>query len=79
MLLCALLTFVVAGCYNMMIGVHLYREKVSNVLHEEYLIKKEIEYAVGVSELWNTRYLYTFASFKGEIVKMYHRIVFNGL
>lgn len=79
MLLCALLTFVVAGCYNIMIGVHLYREKVSNSLHEEYLVKKEIEYTVGVSEMWNSRYFYTFSSFKAEIPKMYHRIIFNSL
>lgn len=79
MLLCALLTFLAALAYNLMIGLHLYREKVSNLLHEEYLVKKEIEYAVGISEMWNSRYFYTFASFKGEVVKMYHRVIFNGL
>lgn len=79
MLLCALLAFVVAVCYNLMIGLHLYREKVSNMLHEEYLVKKEIEYAVGISELWNSRFLYIFSSFKSDILKMYHRVIFNGL
>eukprot|EP00347_Sterkiella_histriomuscorum_P019077 403343044 len=79
MLLCALLTFVVAVCYNMMIGIHLYREKVSNILHEDYIVKKEIEYTVGVSEMWNSRYYFTFSSFKGEIIKMYHRVIFNFL
>jgi hypothetical protein len=62
-----------------MLGLHLHKEKVSNILHEEYLKKKEIEYAVGISEMWNTRYLYLFSSFKSEIIKMYHRVIFNSI
>lgn len=77
MLACLLLGFLVAVLYNFMLGVHLYKEKVSNMLHEEYLVKKEIEYTVGISELWSSRYLYTFSSFKSELSKMYGRVVFN--
>ena len=79
MLFTALITFLVAFGYNLILAIHLYREKVSNLLHEEYLNKKEIEYTLGISEMWSTRYFYTFSSFKGEVAKMYHRIIFNGL
>lgn len=79
MLACLLIAFAAAILYNFVLGFHLYREKVSNMLHEEYLVKKEIEYTVGISELWNSRYLYTFSSFKSEISKMYQRLVFNGM
>ena len=77
MLLCTLLAFISAGVYNFLLTVHLYKEKISTTLHEDYLKKKEIEYAVGISEMWNTRYLYAFSSFKGEVLKMYHRPMFN--
>ena len=79
MLLTALFAFVAAAVYNIVLAIHLTREKVSNILHEDYIFKKEVEFAVGISEMWNTRYFYTFSSFKGELLKMYHRIIINGL
>lgn len=79
MVLFAFLTFVVAALYNIQLGLHLYREKVSNKLHEEYLRKKEIEYTVGVSEMWNSRFFYAFSSFKSDVFKMFHRVIFNTL
>ena len=67
----------IALIYNVILAVHLYKEKVSNILHDEYIMKKEVEYCVGISEMWNSRYFYTFSSFKPEIAKMYHRVLFN--
>jgi len=60
-----------------MLAVHVHREQVSTILHEEYLQKKEIEFVVGVSELWLTRQFFAFSSFKGDVAKMYHRVLFN--
>jgi hypothetical protein len=77
MLLSVFLTFIVTALYIIALGIHLHREKVSNKLHEDYLRKKEIEYTVGISEMWNSRYLYAFSSFKSEIFKMFFRVIFN--
>lgn len=73
----ALITLVVALLYNVLLVVHLYKEKISNVLNEDYVIKKEIEYVVGISEMWLTRYFFLFSSFTSDIFKMYHRPIFN--
>lgn len=72
-----LVALVVGLLYNIMLGVHLYREKISNMLNEEYIRKKEVEYVVGISEMWLTRYFFLFSSFKSDIFKMYHRVIFN--
>jgi multisubunit Na+/H+ antiporter MnhC subunit len=65
--------------YNLVLVIHLYREKVSNSKHELYLRKKEIEYIVGISEMWNNRFFFAFSSFRSDISKMYHRPIFNML
>jgi hypothetical protein len=39
-----LATLVIGFLYNLMIAIHLYREKISNMLNEEYIRKKEIEF-----------------------------------
>ncbi len=49
------------------------------MLHEEYVTKKEVEYVVGVSELWLTRSFFAFSSNKGDMAKMYHRVIFNSV
>ncbi len=75
----ALFTLVIALIYNLTLAWHLYREKISNMLNEEYIRKKEIEYVIGISEMWITRYFFLFSSFKSDLFKMYHRVIFNTL
>lgn len=78
MILASFAAFLAAIAYNSLLAMHLYKEKVSNgPLHEEYIKKKEIEYVVGISEMWNSRHFYVFSSFKGDVFKMYHRVIFN--
>ena len=72
-----LLAFGLGTAYITMLAVHLSREKVSIILHEEYIVKKEVEFTVGVSEMWLTRSFFAFSSFKGDLAKMYHRALFN--
>lgn len=79
MMVSALFALVVGLIYNLCLGVHLYREKISNMLNEEYIRKKEIEFVVGISEMWLTRHFYLFSSFRSDFFKMYHRIIFNML
>ena len=74
-----LTTLVIGLLYNLMIAIHLYREKISNMLNEEYIRKKEIEYVVGISEMWLTRHFYLFSSYKSDLFKMYHRVIFDSL
>jgi len=66
-------------CYILWQAHHLHREKISNALNEEYIRKKEVEFVVGISEMWLTRHFYLFSSFRSEFFKMYHRSLFNGL
>jgi hypothetical protein len=73
----ALFALVAGLLYNVALGVHLYREKISNILHEQYIRKKEIEYVVGISEMWLTRHFFFFSSFRSEVFKMYHRVFYN--
>ena len=47
------------------------------MLNEEHIRKKEIEFTVGISEMWLTRYFFLFSSFRSELFKMYHRVIFN--
>lgn len=79
MLVLALAMFGVGILYNAGLAIHLYREKLSNMLNEENIRKKEIEYVVGISEMWLTRHYFLFSSFRSDISKMYHRVIFNGL
>ncbi len=72
-----LIALVVGLIYNIGIAWHLYREKISNMLNEEYIRKKEIEFVVDVSDMWFTRHFFLFSSFKSDIFKMYHRVIFN--
>jgi hypothetical protein len=72
-----LVSLVLGLIYNLVIGWHLYREKISNMLNEEYIRKKEIEFVVDVSEMWLTRHFFMFSSFKSDFFKMYHRVLYN--
>jgi hypothetical protein len=72
-----LVSLILGLVYNAALGVHLYREKISNMLNEEYIRKKEIEYVADVSEMWLTRHFHLFSSFKSDFFKMYHRIIYN--
>lgn len=65
--------------WTVLIGVHLYRENISNILHEEYIIRKEMEYIVNLSDNWLTRYFFMFSSYKSDVFKMYNRVIFNGM
>lgn len=77
MMVLALFVLVAGLLYNVGMGVHLWREKISNRLNEEYIRKKEIEFTVGISEMWLTKYFFLFSSFRSEVFKMYHRVIFN--
>ena len=72
-----LVSLVIGLIYNSILGIHLYREKISNMLNEEYIRKKEIEFVVDVSEMWVTRHFFMFSSFKSDFFKMYHRVLYN--
>ena len=57
--------FVVALFY---IGTLLYlieHSKISSRFHEQSIQKKEIEFVLGINQLWKTSHFYTFASFRG--------------
>lgn len=74
----SVLTSLILGVlYIAFLAWHLYREKISNMLNEEYIRKKEIEFVVNISEMWVTRHFYLFSSFKSDFFKMYHRVLFN--
>ena len=77
MMVTALFALISSLMYNISLAIHLYKEKISNMLNEEYVRKKEIEFVVGISEMWLTRYFFLFSSFRSEISKMYHRVIFN--
>jgi hypothetical protein len=77
MMVLALFVLVAGLLYIVGLAVHLWREKISNRLNEEYIRKKEIEFTVGISETWITRYFFIFSSFRSELFKMYHRVFFN--
>lgn len=53
--------------YNIMLMVHLAGESVSINMHENYVTKKEVEFCVGISTNWLTRYYFFFSSFKGGL------------
>ena len=72
-----LVSLVLGLIYNACLALHLYREKISNMLNEEYIRKKEIEFVVDVSEMWLTRHFFLFSSFKSDFFKMYHRVLYN--
>ena len=72
-----LVSLILGLIYNAVIAWHLYREKISNMLNEEYIRKKEIEFVVDVSEMWLTRHFFMFSSFKSDFFKMYHRVLYN--
>lgn len=74
-----LVALIIGLLYNVGIAWHLYREKISNMLNEEYIRKKEIEFVVDISEMWLTRHFFLFSSFKSDVFKMYHRVIFNFL
>lgn len=70
-------TFLTTALWIVFQVLHLYREMVSKNLHAEYVRKKEIEYEIGLSEMWRSRHFWAFSSFKSHIMKMYHRPLFN--
>lgn len=69
----------IAVLYNLILICHLRSERISNMLQEEHVRKKEIEFVVGISEQWMTHGFFAFSSFRSEIFKMYHRPLFNVL
>jgi len=73
----ALVSLIIGFLYNCALAWHLYQEKISNMLNEEYIRKKEIEFVVDISEMWVTRHFYLFSSFKSDFFKMYHRVLYN--
>jgi hypothetical protein len=79
MLLSQLAAIVIGLSWIVLIFIHLYREKISNILHEEYIIRKEIEYIINLSDNWLTRYFWMFSSYKSETFKMYNRVIFNSM
>lgn len=77
MLIGQLFAFGLGLGWTLLIFLHLYRENISNILHEEYIIRKEMEYIVNLSDNWLTRYFFMFSSFKSDVFKMYNRVIFN--
>ena len=45
--------------------------------HDEYVNKKELEFALSVNNSWAFERMYTYSSFKGAYWSKYHRIIFN--
>lgn len=79
MMVLALFVLVAGLLYIVGMGIHLYNEKISNRLNEDHVRKKEIEFTVGISEMWLSKHFYLFSSFRSEIFKMYHRVIFNSM
>lgn len=73
----AFLAGVIVISYNIALMSHLYGESVSLHLHEGYVVKKEVEFCLGVSTTWLTRYFFFFSSYRGGLYKMFGRPVFN--
>ena len=45
--------------------------------HENYIMRKEVEYVLGLTTNWITRKFFLFSSFTNGYFKMYQRPVFN--
>lgn len=71
------LALVLGFIYNLMLFDVIKSNRISNTFHEESVQKKEIEYELGINQIWVTGKFYTFSSFRSGLSNMYHRIVFN--
>jgi len=69
--------FCLALGYNIVLVYLIQFNKISTQYHEQSVQKKEIEYSLGINNIWKTGKFYTFSSFKGGYMMMYHRILFN--
>ena len=45
--------------------------------HEEYVQRKELEYALSINETWRFERMFTYSSFHMGWFAKYHRIIFN--
>ena len=63
--------------YNLVILAHIYSESVSIVKSERYIVKKEVEFCLGISYNWLTSYFFYFSSFRPGIWKQFFNPVFN--
>lgn len=55
--------------YNLVVLAHIYSESVSIVKSERYIIKKEVEFCLGISYNWLTSYFFYFSSFSPGLWK----------
>jgi hypothetical protein len=53
--------------YNIGLVSHLYGESVSIAMHENYIVKKEVEFCMDLTTNWCTRNFFFFSSFRGGI------------
>lgn len=68
------LTFIawaIALTWNLGLIAHIYSESVSTILHETYLRKKEVEFCLGISANWLTRYFFFFSGYRSGVQRMY--------
>ena len=63
--------------YNLIVLYHIYNESVAIVKSERFIIKKEVEYCLGISFNWLTNYFFYFSSFKPGIWKQFFNPIFN--
>lgn len=55
--------------YNLLALAHIYSESVSIVDSERFIIKKEVEFCLGVSYNWLTQYYFYFSSYRPGVWK----------
>jgi len=71
------LSVVISAIYNFILWGILNENKTSTGFHEDSIQKKEIEYELGINDIWVSGKYFTFSSFRSGSLSMYHRIVFN--
>mmetsp|Transcript_11575 Transcript_11575/g.17490 ORF Transcript_11575/g.17490 Transcript_11575/m.17490 type:complete len:179 (+) Transcript_11575:1222-1758(+) len=71
------LAFGIVVIYNVVLGIQVFKRATSVDLHESYLVKKEVEYTLGLSSNWSTHYFFFFSSYRGGVQRMVFRPFFN--
>ena len=63
----ALVAGLIVLAYNIGLVSHLYGESVSIAMHENYIVKKEVEFCMDLTTNWCTRNFFFLSSFRGGI------------
>jgi len=74
------MVFIAGGAiliYNIAILLHIFNEAIAIAPTELFVIKKEVEFCLGISNNWLTRYFFYFSSYKPGRLRMFFSPLFN--